>query len=87
MLSQKQLLGSPGAREIQQTIGESLPEGFQTSEYLLDHGGIDKIVSRKDLREEIGNLITILLKKNKSTSIEAENEDQEDTEQIASFAS
>ena len=77
----------PGARVIQQTIGESLPEGFQTSEYLLDHGRIDKIVSRKDLREEIGNLITILFTKNKTTSIEAENEDQEDTGQIASFAS
>ena len=77
----------PGARVIQQTIGESLPEGFQTSEYLLDHGGIDKIISRKDLRTEIGNLITILLKKNEVASIEAKNENQEDTEQIASTAS
>ena len=79
----KATAGFAGARVIQQTIGETLPEGFQTSEYLRDHGGIDKIVSRKDLRDEIGNLITILLKKNKVTSIEATNENQENSPQIA----
>ena len=87
MLNQRQLRGLPGARVIQQTIGESLPEGFQTSEYLLDHGGIDKIISRKDLRDTIGILITILLKKNKVTSIEATDENQEDPQQFASFTS
>ena len=83
----KATAGFAGARVIQQTIGESLPDGFQTSEFLKDHGGIDKIVPRKDLRDEIGNLITILLKKNKVTLTEATNENQEYTQKIASSSS
>ena len=79
--------GFAGARVIEQTIGETLPEGFQTAEYIKDHGGIDLVISRKDLRDTIGNLITILLKKNKTTLIEASNENQEDPQQIASTAS
>ena len=79
--------GFAGARVIEQTIGETLPEGFQTAEYIKDHGGIDLVVSRKDLRDTIGTLITILLKKNKATSTEATNENQEDPQQFASFAS
>ena len=42
------MIGFAGKRVIQQTIGESLPEGFQTAEFLLEHGFIDKIVERKD---------------------------------------
>ena len=72
---------------IQQTIGETLPEGFQTAEFIKDHGGIDLIVSRKDLRDTIVNLITILLKKNRIIPTEATNENQEDTPKIASTAS
>ena len=79
--------GFAGARVIEQTIGETLPEGFQTAEYVKDHGGIDLVISRKDLRDTIGNLITILLKKNKVTSTEASNENQEDPPRIASTAS
>ena len=79
--------GFAGARVIEQTIGETLPEGFQTAEYIKDHGGIDFVVSRKYLRDTIGNLITILLKKNKVTSLEATNENQEDPQPIASTAS
>ena len=83
----KSQIGFAGKRVIKQTIGETLPEGFQTAEYVKDHGGIDLVVSRKDLRDTIGNLITILLKKNKVSSIEATNENQEDPRQIASTAS
>ena len=83
----KATIGFAGKRVIEQTIGETLPEGFQTAEYIKNHGGIDLVVSRKDLRDTIGTLITILLKKNKLTSTEATNENQEDTEQIASAAS
>ena len=83
----KATIGFAGKRVIEQTIGETLPEGFQTSEYIKDHGGIDLIVSRKDLRDITGTLITILLKKNRISSIEATNENQEDTRQIASTAS
>lgn len=51
------MLGFAGPRVIEQTIGESLPEGFQTSEFLLEHGFIDKIVERKDLKNAIYQLI------------------------------
>ena len=49
-----------GPRVIEQTIREKLPEGFQRSEYLLDHGMLDKVVSRKYLREELIKLIYLL---------------------------
>ncbi len=49
-----------GPRVIEQTIRERLPEGFQRSEYLLDHGMLDKVVSRKFLREELIKLIYLL---------------------------
>ncbi len=48
------LIGFAGPRVIEQTIGESLPEGFQTSEYLLDHGMIDQIVHRWEMKETLG---------------------------------
>ena len=83
----KSQIGFAGKRVIEQTIGETLPEGFQTAEYIKNHGGIDLVVSRKDLRDTIGTLITILLKKNKVTSIEATNENQEDPQRFASFTS
>ncbi|MEO0912470.1 MAG: acetyl-CoA carboxylase, carboxyltransferase subunit beta [Pseudomonadota bacterium] len=51
-----------GPRVIEQTIRESLPEGFQRSEYLLEHGMIDRVVERKDMRTEIGTLIRLLMK-------------------------
>ena len=51
------MIGFAGQRVIEQTIGEKLPEGFQTAEFLLEHGFIDKIVERKDLKETIYKLI------------------------------
>ena len=51
------MIGFAGQRVIEQTIGETLPEGFQTAEFLLEHGFIDKIVERKDLRNTLYNLI------------------------------
>ena len=51
------MIGFAGQRVIEQTIGESLPEGFQTAEFLLEHGFIDKIVERKDLKNTLYNLI------------------------------
>lgn len=53
------MIGFAGQRVIEQTIGESLPKGFQTSEFLLEHGFIDKIVERKDLKETIYKLIKL----------------------------
>ncbi len=53
----KALIGFAGPRVIKQTTGKELPEGFQTSEFLLEHGFLDMIVNRKDLKETLFNLI------------------------------
>lgn len=49
-----------GPRVIEQTIREKLPEGFQRSEYLLDHGMIDRVISRGDMRDELGTILRML---------------------------
>lgn len=54
------LIGFAGPRVIENTVHEKLPEGFQRSEYLLDHGMIDMVVKRTDLRDTLGNLISLL---------------------------
>ncbi|MBO5479442.1 MAG: acetyl-CoA carboxylase carboxyltransferase subunit beta [Clostridia bacterium] len=51
------LIGFAGPRVIEQTIGQKLPEGFQKSEFLLEHGFIDKIVERKDMKETLSQII------------------------------
>tara|TARA_Y100000590_G_C15731643_1_gene1017256 strand:- start:3172 stop:3888 length:717 start_codon:yes stop_codon:yes gene_type:complete len=56
----KALIGFAGPRVIEQTVRETLPEGFQRSEFLLEHGAIDMIVDRRKLRLEITNLLKIL---------------------------
>jgi acetyl-CoA carboxylase carboxyl transferase subunit beta len=53
----KAVIGFAGRRVIEQTVREDLPEGFQTSEFLLEHGGIDMIVDRRDMRQTIGGLV------------------------------
>ncbi len=54
------IIGFAGARVIQETIRENLPEGFQRAEYLLDHGMIDMVVPRAELRATIGRLLGLL---------------------------
>ncbi|MBV9696978.1 MAG: acetyl-CoA carboxylase carboxyltransferase subunit beta [Gammaproteobacteria bacterium] len=56
------LIGFAGPRVIQQTVRETLPEGFQRSEFLLEHGAIDMIVDRRDMRDRIAALLRLLLK-------------------------
>ena len=51
------LIGFAGPRVIEQTVGQKLPEGFQRSEFLLDHGAVDMIVDRRKLRDEIACLL------------------------------
>lgn len=51
------MIGFAGPRVIKQTIGQELPEGFQTSEFLLEHGFVDKIVNRKDMKDVLHKLI------------------------------
>lgn len=55
----KSLIGFAGPRVIEQTIRQKLPEGFQSSEFLLEHGFIDKIVERKDMKATIAKLIRL----------------------------
>jgi acetyl-CoA carboxylase carboxyl transferase subunit beta len=56
------LIGFAGARVIQQTVRETLPEGFQRAEFLLEHGAIDMIVDRRQMRVQLTTLITLLSK-------------------------
>ena len=53
-------IGFAGARVIEQTIREKLPEGFQRAEYLLDHGMIDRVTSRKQMRDELISIVRML---------------------------
>ena len=58
----KALIGFAGPRVIEQTVRETLPEGFQRSEFLLEHGAIDMIVDRRDMRDRLSNIMTMLQK-------------------------
>ena len=57
-------IGFAGRRVIEQTIKETIPENFQTSEYLLEHGMVDMVVHRKDLKKKLAKILRFLLKKN-----------------------
>lgn len=54
------LIGFAGPRVIEQTVREKLPEGFQRSEFLLEHGALDMVVDRRDLRDTIASLLALL---------------------------
>lgn len=57
------LIGFAGPRVIEQTVRETLPEGFQRSEFLLEHGAIDMVVDRRDLRDRVAKVLTILMRR------------------------
>jgi acetyl-CoA carboxylase carboxyl transferase subunit beta len=61
MAEPKALIGFAGPRVIEQTVREKLPEGFQRSEFLMQKGGIDMIVDRRQIRGEIARLLALLL--------------------------
>ena len=63
------VIGFAGARVIEQTIREKLPEGFQRSEYLMEHGMVDMVVPRHELRAKLIQLIGLLLNKNPSGDV------------------
>ena len=81
------LIAFAGRRVIQATVKEDLPENFQRSEYVQECGFIDLIVQRKDLKEKIGSLLSILLKKNSAISSEISDEITENTEPLRKEAS
>ena len=58
----KALIGFAGPRVIEQTVRETLPEGFQRSEFLLEHGAIDLIVDRREMRDKVAAMLAILLR-------------------------
>ena len=55
------LIGFAGPRVIEQTVREVLPDGFQRSEFLLEHGAIDMIVDRRDMRDKVASLLSIMM--------------------------
>lgn len=59
-------IGFAGRRVIEETVRETLPDDFQTAEYLLEHGMVDMVVSRDDLNKEIGKLLDLLMQPKKS---------------------
>ncbi len=67
----KATIGFAGRRVIQDTVRETLPEEFQTAEYVKDHGGIDLVVERKYLSSTVGTILNVLLKKSEA---QAKNE-------------
>lgn len=70
----KALIGFAGPRVIRETIKRDLPEGFQTSEFLLEHGFLDLIVDRKDLKETMGDFLALFDEKSRRMKVEIEAE-------------
>ncbi len=56
------LIGFAGPRVIEQTVRQTLPEGFQRAEFLLEHGAVDMIIDRRQMRERLANLLTLLMR-------------------------
>jgi acetyl-CoA carboxylase carboxyl transferase subunit beta len=56
-------IGFAGPRVIEQTVRETLPEGFQRAEFLLEKGAIDMIVDRREMKDRVAALLTLLLKR------------------------
>jgi len=63
------VIGFAGARVIEETIHEKLPEGFQRAEYLLEHGMIDRVVHRRQLRDELLRLIDLLMNRKPESNV------------------
>jgi acetyl-CoA carboxylase carboxyl transferase subunit beta len=54
------LIGFAGPRVVKETIGKDLPKGFQTSEFVLEHGFLDKIINRRELKTKLTELLKML---------------------------
>jgi acetyl-CoA carboxylase carboxyl transferase subunit beta len=85
------LIGFAGPRVIEQTVREKLPEGFQRAEFLLEHGQVDMIISRLELRDRLQSMLSMMVEQFKLPEVEAEavtedqlvNEEQDDALQAA----
>ena len=80
----KSVIGFAGRRVIQDTVRETLPDDFQTAEYVKDHGGIDLIVERQYLNTTIGTLLNVLLKKAEAQAKQESNVTVDQSLQTAS---
>ena len=81
------LIAFAGKRVIQATVKEELSPDFQTAEFVEKHGFVDRVVHRKELKKEISNLLSILLKKNSEVNSNDLNETSDNIETIAKVAS
>ena len=81
------LIAFAGKRVIQATVKEELSPDFQTAEFVKKHGFVDRVVHRKELKKEISNLLSILLKKNSEVNSNDLNETSDNIETIAKVAS
>jgi acetyl-CoA carboxylase carboxyl transferase subunit beta len=73
----KALIGFAGRRVIEQTVREDLPEGFQRSEFLLEHGAIDMIVDRREMRQRVGSLLAKMTNQASPLVVSVEDSPQE----------
>ncbi|OOF09234.1 MULTISPECIES: acetyl-CoA carboxylase, carboxyltransferase subunit beta [Salinivibrio] len=80
----KAIIGFAGRRVIEQTVREKLPEGFQTSEFLLEHGAIDMIVDRREMRQRLAGLLAKLSNVKSPLVVDVEQDKPQEDEQSAS---
>jgi len=81
------LIAFAGRRVIQATVKEDLPDNFQRSEYVQECGFVDLIVQRKDLKDKIGILLSILLKKKSDINVQLSDETSESNQSDTAIAS
>ena len=77
------LIGFAGPRVIKQTIHQDLPEGFQRAEFLLEHGFVDRVVERKDLRKNLIDIIEMLVSRKKLEASKQDLQEKEETAEVA----
>jgi acetyl-CoA carboxylase carboxyl transferase subunit beta len=63
------LIGFAGPRVIEQTVREKLPDGFQRSEFLQEHGAIDMIIDRREMRNKIASILGLLMASRTATTV------------------
>tara|TARA_B100001121_G_scaffold304481_1_gene320104 strand:+ start:3309 stop:4244 length:936 start_codon:yes stop_codon:yes gene_type:complete len=81
------LIAFAGRRVVQATVKEELPPDFQTAEFLLKHGFVDRIVERKNLKNEIGSILSILLKIDSRVNLENDNQSSKNISSFTKAAS
>src|SRR5690606_13334209 len=77
------VIGFAGARVIEQTIREKLPEGFQRAEYLMEHGMVDMVVSRLEMKATVARLLRMMLKLPPPAPVEEETPAEVEAEPAA----